>query len=114
MGIIWFIVGLLLGAVVVTWIKPQIDDNRADEYKLIEIEDPKEYFCPDCKTFRGKNGIHESIVSDRDSIWGFKVQRMCLCCGNKNVVEWQDYLKDLAISGRLGCGCVEQTTEEVE
>lgn len=99
MDIVWLVVGLLLGFIIMASAILQIEGNR------------KEYFCPDCKTFRGKNEIHERKV---DYFWGFELQRMCLCCGKKSVVEWQDYLKGLAMSGRLGCGCIEPTTEEVE
>ena len=65
----------------------------------------KEYFCPDCRTFRTEQGVHISarwVDSEESPLWGLKAEIMCLNCGQKNVDEWDNYLKMLARDGRLG------------
>jgi hypothetical protein len=70
----------------------------------------KKYFCPDCRTFRTEQGVHTSfrLVDQEESpLWGLKAETMCLNCGQKNVDEWDNYLKMLARDGRLGSREVE-------
>lgn len=65
----------------------------------------KEYFCPDCRTFRTEQGVHISarlVDLEESRLWELKEEIMCLNCGQKNVDEWDNYLKMLARDGRLG------------
>jgi len=96
---IGLVFGLATGVGLGFAIKDFVDRQRPKPQKQ------KEYFCPDCRTFRTEQGVHISTrwVDPKESLlWELKPEIMCLNCGQKNVDEWDNYLKMLARDGRLG------------
>ena len=91
---IGLVFGLATGVGLGFAIKDFVDRQRPKPQKQ------KKYFCPDCRTFRTEQGVHirfRPVGPEESPLW-----IMCLNCGQKNVDEWDNYLKRLARDGRLG------------
>jgi hypothetical protein len=99
--IVGLVFGLAAGVGLGFAIKYFVDGRRPKPQKP-----QKEYFCPDCRTFRTEQGVVHTnfrlVYQEESPLWGLKAETMCLNCGQKNVEEWDDYLKMLARGGRLG------------
>ena len=104
--IVGLVFGLATGVGLGFAIKYFVDGWRPKPHKDNKVNhQEKEYFCPDCRTFRTEQGVHISTrwVDPKESLlWELKPEIMCLNCGQKNVDEWDNYLKMLARDGRLG------------
>lgn len=109
--IVGLVFGLATGVGLGFAIKYFVDGRRPKQHKDNKVNHhEKEYFCPNCRTFRSEQGVHTSVrlVSQEESpLWGLEPEIMCLNCGQKNVEEWDTYLKTLARDGRLGSPEVE-------
>ena len=109
--IVGLVFGLATGVGLGFAIKYFVDGRRPKPYKDNKVNhQEKEYFCPDCRTFRTEQGVHISarwVDPEESPLWGLKAEIMCLNCGQKNVDEWDNYLKKLARDGRLGSPEVE-------
>ena len=104
--IVGLVFGLATGVGLGLAIKGFVDGRRPKPQKP-----PKQYFCPDCRTFRTEQGVvhtnYRLVYQEESPLWGLRAETMCLNCGQKNVEEWDDYLKMLARDGRLGSPEVE-------
>ena len=104
--IVGLVFGLAAGVGLGFAIKYFVDGRRPKPQKP-----QKKYFCPDCRTFRTEQGVvHTSfrlVYQEESPLWGLRAETMCLNCGQKNVDEWDNYLKMLARDGRLGSREVE-------
>lgn len=110
--IVGLVFGLATGVGLGFAIKYFVDGWRPKPHKDNKVNhQEKEYFCPDCRTFRTEQGVHISarlVDLEESSLWGLKKEIMCLNCGQKNVDEWNNYLKMLVRDGRLGTDRIEQ------
>ena len=110
--IVGLVFGLAAGVGLGFAIKYFVDGRRPKPHKDNKVNhQEKEYFCPDCRTFRTEQGVVHTnfrlVYQEESPLWGLKAETMCLNCGQKNVEEWDDYLKTLARDGRLGSPGVE-------
>ena len=100
--IIGLVFGLATGVGLGFAIKDFVDGRRP--------KPQKEYFCPNCRTFKSEQVVltgFRLVDQEESPLWGLKAETMCLNCGQKNVDEWDNYLKMLARDGRLGSREVE-------